>query len=303
MNSARAGTIDLLCPVCKIKPSHKNRCSSIISPWIREFGINKKISNYSICAHCEIGYFSYRYSNFEMEKIYKSYRGKKYVDIRQKWEPWYTSTYNSNHETEMYVSKRKEVLRSFIEKYSRDRILRVVDIGGDQGQYIPDFPGAQKYVQEVSDKSTIPGILKINNILEVADIDLIIYSHVLEHVVDPVQEIEFMMNSTKNLYIEVPAGIPEINKVRKSKSKFIKKLLASFSQTFWIRTSSPSAGRKINQNRILTQSEHINFFTESSFEVIASKLNLNLVVETRTIYTPDFSEGYVIQALLNKKET
>jgi hypothetical protein len=152
-----------------------------------------------------------------------------------------------------------------------------------------------------SSKKLINGVIGLSSLDEINKSNLILYSHVLEHVANPKEEIEKLLQYCDQLYIEVPFGIPEISKTRKSKTRFLLKQLASLSPTFWRRSAMPAAGRSPKQG-VLVQSEHINFFTEESLQKLAEMLKLEAHIEVNSIRTPDRAEAKVIQCLLSPRK-
>jgi len=179
---------------------------AVISPWIRELGIDKRTSHYLKCEDCNLGFFTYRYNTEEMANIYSDYRGSRYFKIRSVWEPWYSNAYNSNHDSLDWVQSRKLAITKFITPRLVNPALRVADIGGDTGQFIPDF-ATLKYVVDPSGKNAAAGVTCISEMKDLPDVDLIIYAHVLEHVADPVAEIKALMSKVNQIYVEVPFGV------------------------------------------------------------------------------------------------
>lgn len=285
------------CPLCG-QESNSGTLATI-SPWVRELGIKSRISRFYLCKICNTGFFTKRYTDQEMSKIYRDYRGRNYVKSRSKWEPWYTKSYNSNHDSGEWVDSRKNSLTQFLLSHGISVCDVMIDVGGDQGQYIPDF-AMTKIVIDLSEKELNTNIQRINSIENAPYANLIIYAHVLEHVVDPIYELEQLFKKTDRVYVEVPYGIPEINKYRKSIRRFLLQQMSSLSPRFWARTARPATGRTVAPTKMLTQSEHLTFFSESSFEKIAEILGVSLIIERNTVSTPDFSTSSVIQCLLTR---
>jgi hypothetical protein len=286
------------CPICGKATSFATY--AVISPWIRELGIRARLSRYFVCRNCETGFFTKRYSEKEMSDIYGEYRGVNYLRKRTKWEPWYTTSYNSNHDSDRWIELRKESLTEFLSRTPLATCNIIVDVGGDRGQYIPDL-ASRKIVLELSEKELCENVSRIEKLEDSPFADLFVYAHVLEHVSNPMQELEALFQKTNQVYVEVPFGIPEINKYRRSSRRLLLQLISSFIPTIWSRNARPATGRKVSASKMLTQSEHLTFFSEKSFTVIAKILNANLVIERNTISTPDFSEGSVLQCLLTKR--
>lgn len=288
------------CPICKRSPANRYIAPALISPWIREMGVKSKKANYIICPECEFGYFDYRYSDEEMSLIYSNYRNSRYVFIRNKWEPWYSEKYNSNHEKPEYVTRRNKIVEEFVSSRVNSSLRNVLDIGGDIGQFIPNFNNANKFILEVSGKKPLAGVRQLSNLDEIENIDLIMYAHVLEHVAHPVEELESFFLRSQNVYVEVPFGLPEINPERKNLKQYYRYYIASHFHSHWRKLASPATGRTVAPKKTLIQSEHINFFTEKSLQVIAARFNLSVTTRVVEVFTPDFQKAKVIQCLFQK---
>ena len=288
------------CPICLDETLiHKLRV--VISPWIRKLGIRKYFSTYYYCQECLLGFFNYRYSPKEMSLIYTSYRGDNYLKIRNKWEPWYTKDFNATHDHQSYINSRKKYLEIFLLNNLKSNPNILVDYGGDKGQYVPNLNQKKSYVLDVSEYDSLPGIVKISNLSEIEKVDLVILSHVLEHVSDPMGMLEDLLEHSKLLYIEVPFGCPQPDKTKESTIKFITTLLSSFNQRLWSGKTQASSGKK-SLNRVLVQSEHINFFTNETFDALASRLSASIICATSSVPTPDGKESKVIQCLMTRKQ-
>jgi hypothetical protein len=289
------------CPICGDILSNSLKGYGVISPWIRDWGgIRKRTSVLFICNFCEGASFDYRFNADEMARIYIKYRSLEYTQIRTKWERWYTVLFNSSHDFGPIVDKRKSILESFLDESGISEIKKVVDVGGDLGQYIPNFDfDTSRYVIDVTDRQLVDGVKRIARIDDVSEIDLIIYANVLEHVANPLENLAQLISSARYVYVEVPFGIPAITVLRKSRLFQISIIILSLSPYLWRRFSIPSTGRD-PRSSILRQSEHLSFFNETSIKRLAEKLNVHLILKVVTIPTPERGEGRAIQALFSK---
>lgn len=272
---------------------------AIISPWIRELGVKKRISKYLYCHNCCTGFFTKRYTSAEMSKIYLDYRGLKYVNSRKKWEPWYSDSYNANHDAENWVQSRKSALSKFLLSQGISSCNIVVDIGGNRGEFIPDL-GKQKFLLDISEKKPFKDVIKIRDFDELPTADLVIYAHVLEHVARPVEELEKLFQKTSKIYVEVPYGMPIINSRRRSKLRFLIHLMTSLTPSLWRQSAEPAAGRSVAPNKMLSQSEHLTFFSEKSMGAIAELLKATVTLTKTTISTPDSKSALVLQCLFTR---
>jgi len=288
------------CPICN-KQNLIHELRVVISPWIRKLGIRKNISKYFYCQDCSLGFFSYRYNPHEMFLIYNLYRGDNYFRIRNNWDPWYTKDFNETHDRQSYINSRKKYLEIFLLSNLKSSPHTLVDYGGDKGQYIPDLNQEKSYVLDVSNNKSLPEIERISNLSEVNEPDLVILSHVLEHVSNPREMLEELLEQSKVLYIEVPFGCPQPDKKKKSTIKFVITLLSSFNRRLWSSKTQASTGRT-SLTRTLVQAEHINFFTNETFDVLASYLSASIVCISSSVPTPDGMEANVIQCLMTRKQ-
>lgn len=286
------------CPICN--RSLTGKAKAIISPWIRELGIKERVSIYLLCDECGTGSFSKRYTDAEMSKIYNNYRGDHYLKVRTKWEPWYSEKYNSNHDSEIWINNRKESLTEFLSMNGIEVCKNIIDVGGDRGQYIPDIT-REKIVFDISDKTTLEGVMRISSFESLPTSDLIIYAHVLEHVDEPVAQIRQLFEKSARIYVEVPFGVPEVNKIRKSKFRFLFHLIWSLNKFTWRKVTSPATGRKVSSRKMLTQSEHLTFFNEKSMNSLARQVGASIVMKRTSISTPDLNTGEVLQCVLTRK--
>ena len=237
-----------------------------------------------------------------MSLIYTSYRGDNYLRIRNKWEPWYTKDFNETHDHQSYINSRKKYLEIFLLNNLESNPNILVDYGGDKGQYVPNLNQKKSYVLDVSEYDSLPGIEKISNLSEIEKPDLVILSHVLEHVSDPVGMLEDLLEHSKVLYIEVPFGCPQPDRQKESNTKFLVTLLSSFNPRLWSGKTQASTGRK-SANRTLVQAEHINFFTNETFYAIARYLSASIICVDSSVPTPDGMEAKVIQCLISRNQT
>ena len=283
------------CPFCRMKPNRENTCWAIISPWIRELGVTKRrVCRYLICQDCNLGWFSLRYSEAGLERLYKNYRGERYTAIRHKWETWYDKEYNSGHVSPEWLKVRAEAVTSFLHDKLDLSVSDVVDIGGDTGS-IAELLGARSFnVVEISDRHT-------NSKTQTpTHSTLAVLGHVLEHVSMPKDFLASLLEIYETLYVEVPSGIPAITTQRRSKARLVFGLLASLWPGTWRRYANPSAGRK-NPAQLLRVSEHLTFFEELFFERLSAEdfVGRNFVnCRAVDIVSPDIKTPVrVIQAL------
>ena len=293
------------CPICHEVIQYE--AFVIVSPWIRErIKTKKKISLLGVCKSCYGATFSFRYDYKQMKLIYEFYRDDNYNALRFKWEKWYGIEYQQGQLTKEYIEGRKKEISEFLSIHLPVRICRIVDIGGGNGELIPDaLPGncsaIQKYVLDISNVKTINNVTKINSLDETDRIDLAIYSHTIEHVPNPLVELENILQYTDNVYLETPYGIPKISFVNRSILLNILFTMFSLHPWLWRNMFTLSVGLK-SKGRIIKQSEHINFFEVETIEKLANLLNCESYIKLSSVNNPLGEKHQVIQALFSKKQ-
>ena len=289
------------CCICFNFVEQKHVSIAFISPWIRDLTkMTNRFSKYKFCTNCKIGYFTKRYSKNEMNNIYSDYRGSNYFAVRKKWEKWYNYEFFKNESSIDFAAERKSVIQDFLKSILSNQIKTVVDIGGDKGQYIPDFSTkTQRFVIDLSNRELIPGVKKLNSLEEIERCDLIMFCHVLEHVSDPINELKKLVNKCEALYVEVPYGRPKINLIRKLGVFPLLQLILTFFPKAYSKFSAAGTGRVNKKHYWLNQSEHINFFEEDSFDYLSKVLNKKFNYRIIDIPTPDGKKATVLQALFN----
>lgn len=172
-------------------------------------------SSFVYCPDCDFYFSEYRPTPEQMAKLYANYRGEEYQKQRQKYEPYYTPEFNhAIGNLDEVIKLRKKHLTWTLDTFiDVSELKNVVDYGGDNGQFIPDcLENSNRYVYELSDVDTIPGVKKINSKEELIQHkwDFIMCCHVLEHVsypMDIISEISSIMTKGSYLYVEVPLEI------------------------------------------------------------------------------------------------
>ena len=293
------------CPICKSKISFNGIV--IISPWVRKIIKTKRIfSRLASCNFCNGATFSYRYSEIQTKRLYENYRGKEYQKLRYKYEKWYKVEYNDNHNSSFYVSERKKIIESFLRPYLFRDLNSVVDVGGGNGELIPNLGSTtnlssyEKYVVDIKNSPAVPGVIKKMSLQEIGKTSLIIYAHIIEHVSNPLFELANLLQYSDQIYVETPNGVPKANFFNKSITINLIFAVFSFFPKIWRNLFSISVGRKQKYN-ILRQSEHINFFTVDTIKKLADMLNCNYVCRIILIPDPIGEEIEVIQAFIYKK--
>ena len=206
-----------ICPICKSKKTLKLYNSKIDrrNQYTR-FLLDRVVKNKNnikcsmkFCLNCFLCFFNYRYSIEELDNLYSACYTKK----RSQYIEGYKPSYDSN---KAILESRSNLIRKLLvlQNYSKYRKWRksgkVLDFGGWHGRNIPDIADkTKKYVLDKSNHKVDPHIIKLNQLKSIK-FDLIMSTHVFEHLVDPLKVLKELGNSLKKdglIYLELPADI------------------------------------------------------------------------------------------------
>ncbi|MGB8478073.1 MAG: methyltransferase domain-containing protein [Acidobacteriaceae bacterium] len=172
---------------------------------------------------------------------------------------------------------RKDTLRDVLSPYLAGHQIRtILDFGGNRGELIEDLiPNTERYVYDISDLETLPGIGHLKKIEDCQEHpwDLIVCSNVLEHVRDPRKVLEEMgkIASAKTLiFVEVPQESP-------AGPKNIAKRLTQLAILMVMR---PSIGLRLFRPALIyLMHEHVNFFCPKALRHLANSLHWEIVAD------------------------
>jgi len=159
------------------------------------------------CLDCSFVGSVDRFLPQEEHNLYNDYRGTEYTRIRTICEPEYPKiTEFIEHD---YCDNRKIGISALIKKHvDVTKITNMLDYGGDTGSMIPDtLVDSNKYVYDISEVPTIPGVKKYNQYKSDQPFNFIMCCHVLEHKPDPddlLEDIKRFGNANTWFYFEVP---------------------------------------------------------------------------------------------------
>jgi len=167
-------------------------------------GMAYPLCNSVRCASCGLVFLDIRFNDSEMASLYSGYRGKEYTALRERFEPGYASRAVIIAQGATHIPKVEAFLSAYVN--SRPRLL---DWGGDTGFNTPFKSQCSVFhVYDISNQPVVDGASRVDKrTVEGTDYDLIVLSHVLEHLPypdDAISEIASVMKPETVLYIEIP---------------------------------------------------------------------------------------------------
>lgn len=210
------------------------------------------------CPVCDYHGASTRFNPDEEARYYKDYMTGDYLESRIRYEGPSVQASSEFQHDQRIIQNRKSEIYYFIS----DRVPVVnslLDYGGNNGEGIPDqFSNARRYVLETEIRNHADGIVFVTPTDVIELLDLVICSHVFEHVSNinyHMQKIKGLLKSGGYLYFEVPNE----------------------------RNAQEMDGRKFH--------EHINIFSMNNLEYLFNMHGLDIVkkVEHANSYGKVFS--------------
>ena len=156
------------------------------------------------CEQCQCLFLEMRFSDQEMRNLYDGYRDEKYTALRESYEPGYQKRNEKLLRGADYLDRIEHFLMPYL-----SFPITILDYGGDTGINTPfKNKNAHIYLYDINEPDLNANTMRVGR----SDIkkyayDLIICSHLLEHVPYPVEtlrDIKTLMSHKTILYIELP---------------------------------------------------------------------------------------------------
>lgn len=263
--------------------------NAIVVPFLadRIFKRNSFITSLIHCKNCDFQFYAIRLEDKELVLLYDNYRDDRYIEQRNKYEPWYTHRLNNRlFSNPTLMKNRRDSVIEQANSYDSDsfqKINTVLDFGGDKGQLLDGiFNKCEKYVFEISNVDLLPGIKKAVYPSPIT-FDFIICANVFEHVSYPVETLKIiseMAHDNTILYLEVPYEKPY------SSITLIKRIIQQLMLLFFRpRVFISTFGRGM----LTHMHEHVNYFSRKSLSILLENAGYkNISINVRTIYNAKF---------------
>jgi hypothetical protein len=158
-----------------------------IAPFIAEYALDGSNAPTRLfrCRACSFRFFEHRFTDEEAARLYAGYRGERYFQVRNRHEPWYTRTFNTQLSKTGGVAERRETIAALVRAHHAP-IRSILDYGGDRGQFLPDLAGVERFVFDISGVPAEPGVTAFSSAAQVEGrtFDAVLASQLLEHVSD-----------------------------------------------------------------------------------------------------------------------
>lgn len=167
-------------------------------------GMAYPICNSVRCVRCGVVFLDIRFTDEEMSVLYTDYRGEEYTNQRERYEPGYKERDAIIRLGAMHTFE----VENFLSPYLPPR-PKILDWGGDTGINTPFKSRSEVFhIFDISNKPMIEGAVRVDaSTIETINYDLIVLSHVLEHLPWPgktLARIGSIMCDDTVLYIETP---------------------------------------------------------------------------------------------------
>jgi hypothetical protein len=156
---------------------------------------------------CGMVFYELRYDESEVARLYSGYRGQSYTAVRERLEPGYAAKNTLIGKNPTEIRNRQRFMQAVLAA-GDIKPASILDWGGDRGDFVPEtMRDAKVYIYDVSNMPTLPGMQAIARDDQYAPYDLVMCTHVMEHVSEPMQTMHRLASLTApggHVYVEVP---------------------------------------------------------------------------------------------------
>ncbi|MEI8250933.1 MAG: class I SAM-dependent methyltransferase [Synechococcus sp. ELA057] len=244
----------------------------------------------------------------ELNRLYRDYRGERYLRERQRWEPWYTRALNEATLQAGVAEARQAALRSLLQQagWAPGERRLILDIGGDRGQCIPLDCSDGAYVLEANAVEPVTGVQRISSLAELPrPAELVLCLHVLEHLPDPVSFVREFAESGQLapgclVVLEVPQERPWLGPGLGSRLYQSWLELLGRWPALAIAVDFPATVARLTVGLVMPPlfmklHEHVGFFTEESLRHLAEGAGFSvLLTETVEAHSPRRHQGVLV---------
>lgn len=260
---------------CIVCGSGTHKYPAVIGGFISEFVLQAPPATTGLreCNECGVRFFERRYTDEEMHRLYDDYRGERYFTIRHRHEPWYTRKLNDmTMASNAVIQHRKMGIAALVAKHC-PTARSLLDYGGDRGQIIPDGI-VEKFVFDYAAFEPVADVVKLHE-LGGRKFDCVLALNVLEHVSDPIDEIQRISRLLLPggvLIISVPderpnivvgySSVAKLSQLAAVRSRFAAVVIDFFSKVmkFKLNIFPPLS--------LISQNEHLNFYTSKGLSML-----------------------------------
>lgn len=264
----------LICGNTKLKEA-----PSFVAPFVSNrvwkkspFGVNLLY-----CIRCDFMFFDLRPDDRDMSALYEDYRGKSYLEERERYEPGTTALHATFHSPEILRWRRNHLNDLLLEIGWRSKNGDcVLDHGGDDGGFlnIQLFTNAKKFVYDLSGVKAADKVVSIRSKEELASYkySFIMSSNVLEHVSYPLDYLEglkALSDAGTLFYFEIP--------IEFARYRFYRHMLWALFSSLGMRNQEMFRSSRILRKFLPPQfHEHLNFFSLKSIETMLEKAGFKM---------------------------